>query len=374
MKNILIGNGVNIQHDNINYTNKNIIIRLLRELDNSDYPCEYITDEPLLLKKYIGILFLFAREMIDGLADKYTNCTAEVDALEDFKNRYKERKKSLRITDIGFEDYYLIHDLICHKSNTNNPEQFIIRECIKMAYYHSIYNHGKLNELYKDYSDCFKQYVQMHDCIFTTNYDSNLESLCGKEVHHIHGQFDKLSEVYNPYSLRNHLSDKPIADIPNEPEYIYLHSTALSTYCGDYKQFQLKQPYSANEGMEKLVKGYQEQEAIRRDVDSWSDSDNQLVINLAETVKVKIANPELCFQEDYSLKEFEGMAGTLNILGLSPYNDYHIFEMIEKSNISQCTYYYYAKEDCLRIKSLLPKLSTEGKLKFENVKDFWRAM
>lgn len=111
----------------------------------------------------------------------------------------------MRIADIGFEDYYLIHDLLCHKTHTQNPEQYTIRESLKMAYFHSIYNHGKLNLLHKEYSLGLVDYLKSFDNIFTTNYDSNLESATGKEIYHIHGQFDKLSETYNPTSFRNHL-------------------------------------------------------------------------------------------------------------------------------------------------------------------------
>ena len=76
-----------------------------------------------------------------------------------------------------------------------------------MAYFHSIYNHGKLNLLHKEYSLGLVDYLKSFDNIFTTNYDSNLESATGKEIYHIHGQFDKLSETYNPTSFRNHLND-----------------------------------------------------------------------------------------------------------------------------------------------------------------------
>ena len=110
MKNILVGNGINIQYDNENYTCKNIVLRVLTELDEDDYPCEYIVDNPMLIKSYMGKLFLAARKALDGGLDKYPNCTAERKGLNDFKDRYKSKKKSLRIADIGFEDYYLIHD------------------------------------------------------------------------------------------------------------------------------------------------------------------------------------------------------------------------------------------------------------------------
>lgn len=327
-----------------------------------------------MLKWYIGQLFLFARDILDGEANIYANCSAERKALVNFKEKYGEKKKSLRITDIGFEDYYLIHDLLCHKMVVGNPEQFVIREAMRMAYLHAIYNNGHLNLLHKKYSKSLVAYLQGFDNIFTTNYDSNIESCSGKEVYHIHGQFDKLSEVYNPSSFRNQLSDNPLDGIAYDEKYNYLHSTALSTYCGEYKQFHLNQYTLANEGIEKMAKGYVENEFERKDVDSWKDERNKLIVNMAEAIKLKVENPELRFQEDYHIDEFKSITGELSILGLSPYNDYHIFEIIDNSDLEKCIYFYYDEAECSIIKKLLPNLRTDKKLVFRDVKEFWRNL
>lgn len=100
------------------------------------------------------------------------------------------------MTDIGFEDYYLLHDLCCHKTGTGNPDQFYVREALRIAYLFAIYNDGKLNELYRLYPRKFVDYLKDFDTIFTTNYDSNVDSVVEKTVYHIHGQFDKLASVY----------------------------------------------------------------------------------------------------------------------------------------------------------------------------------
>ena len=42
MKNILVGNGINIQYDNTNYTAKNIVLRMLTDLDSEDYPYSFL--------------------------------------------------------------------------------------------------------------------------------------------------------------------------------------------------------------------------------------------------------------------------------------------------------------------------------------------
>lgn len=374
MKNILVGNGINIQFDSVNYTSQNIILRMLKDIDDEHYPKHYIVNEPLLIKSYLAQLFLTAREILGGDFDEYAFGNAEINGLEDFKIRYSDRKKDLRIADIGFEDYYLVHDLLCCKMKIFNPERYSMREVIKMAYFHAIYNHGELNELHLKYPKGLVAFLNSFDNIFTTNYDSNIESATMKNVYHVHGQFDRLSEVYNPSSFRNQLDDDPLNNIPFDPQYHYLHSTALSTYCGDYKKHQIEQGTLTNQALEKMSVGYQEKEVVKKDIDSWEHEDNQIIKNLSQAIKLKVLNPSLCFQEDYSIKEFRGIQSELSILGLSPYNDYHLFEMIDNADISNCYFYYFSKEECKRITSLLPTLQRDEKLHFKSVINFWEAL
>jgi len=61
------------------------------------------------------------------------------------------------------------------------------------------------------------------------------------------------------------------------------------------------------------------------------------------------------------------ITGKLNIIGLSPFNDRHIFEVINDSKISECTFYYYDKNEIDIIASLLNK----KQLAFLDVTDFW---
>lgn len=228
--------------------------------------------------------------------------------------------------------------------------------------------------MYKKYDEALCAFLKSFDNIFTTNYDSNLEKSTGKIIYHIHGQFDKLSETYNEKSFRNQLQDKPIKGIPNEIEYRYLHSTALSTYCGDYKKYQINEHAVANEVIDKMAEGYKKTESIKAEIDNWGQVSNKLVANLSEAIKLKVNNPELRFQEDYSIKEFKEMQGELIIFGLSPYNDYHLFEMIDNASIEKCVFYYYDESECQRIKQLLSNLQFQNKLFFESTKEFWRSM
>ena len=58
-------------------------------------------------------------------------------------------------------------------------------------------------------------------------------------------------------------------------------------------------------------------------------------------------------------------------MGLSPWNDFHIFESVNDSDIDKCVYYYFDESECDKIKELLPELNVQGKIEFLSVKAFW---
>ena len=255
MRNLLVGNGVNIQFDKVSYSTKEIVLRILKNCDRKDFPSHIIVNKPYLIKNYIGRLFLEARKALQGYYDEFTNCSAEASSLVAFKEQYSNRLSTLKMTDIGFEDYYLIHDLVCHKFNIKNPEQYHCREGLRTVYLWSIYNDGKIDNLYHQYSEKFVDYLKGFDSVFTTNYDSNIDCAIGKEIYHIHGWFKQRAAVYDYESFRNQLPDAPVKDVSVDENYYYLYSNALTTHCGAYKEFQLKQYSYANEAIAKLAAG-----------------------------------------------------------------------------------------------------------------------
>lgn len=371
MNNLLVGNGINIQFNKKDYTTQQLVLRILKNCDREDFPSHIIVNFPYLLKNYIGQLFLEARDILEDKYDSYTNCFAEVESLKSFKKRYKDKINILRITDIGFEDYYLIHDLVCHKTNTQNPKQYYIREAMRIAYLYAIYNDGKINTLYQEYTRKFIDYLIGFDNIFTTNYDLNVELATQKQVYHIHGQFDKKSDVYLLNSFRNQLPDAPIKEIEIDENYFYLYSNALTTHSGAYKELQIKQISQANSVVEKMAMAYNNDPKIKQEVDSWTIEANKLTANMGYAIQLKAVNPSLTFSDNYHFDIFKNITGTLQILGLSPWNDFHIFESVNDSDIDKCVYYYFDESECDKIKELLPELNVQGKLEFLSVKAFW---
>lgn len=371
MNNLLVGNGINIQFNKKDYTTQQLVLRILKNCDREDFPSHIIVNFPYLLKNYIGQLFLEARDILEDKYDSYTNCFAEVESLKSFKKRYKDKINILRITDIGFEDYYLIHDLVCHKTNTQNPKQYYIREAMRIAYLYAIYNDGKINTFYQEYPRKFIDYLIGFDNIFTTNYDLNVELATQKQVYHIHGQFDKKSDVYLLNSFRNQLPDAPIKEIEIDENYFYLYSNALTTHSGAYKELQIKQISQANSVVEKMAMAYNNDPKIKQEVDSWTIEANKLTANMGYAIQLKAVNPSLTFSDNYHFDIFKNITGTLQILGLSPWNDFHIFESVNDSDIDKCVYYYFDESECDKIKELLPELNVQGKIEFLSVKAFW---
>ena len=371
MNNLLVGNGINIQFNKKDYTTQQLVLRILKNCDREDFPSHIIVNFPYLLKNYIGQLFLEARDILEDKYDSYTNCFAEVESLKSFKKRYKDKINILRITDIGFEDYYLIHDLVCHKTNTQNPKQYYIREAMRIAYLYAIYNDGKINTLYQEHPRKFIDYLIGFDNIFTTNYDLNVELATQKQVYHIHGQFDKKSDVYLLNSFRNQLPDAPIKEIEIDENYFYLYSNALTTHSGAYKELQIKQISQANSVVEKMAMAYNNDPKIKQEVDSWTIEANKLTANMGYAIQLKAVNPSLTFSDNYHFDIFKNITGTLQILGLSPWNDFHIFESVNDSDIDKCVYYYFDESECDKIKELLPELNVQGKIEFLSVKAFW---
>ena len=82
MKNLLTGNGINIQFDHANYTTQQIVLRILKNCDRDDFPSHIIVNFPYLLKNYLGQLFLETSEIIDGYYEDTSVPLTDEDKIE----------------------------------------------------------------------------------------------------------------------------------------------------------------------------------------------------------------------------------------------------------------------------------------------------
>ncbi|MCB5235496.1 hypothetical protein [Niallia circulans] len=366
MKNLLYGNGVTIQFGGKNYFNDRIIKRAINNINIKKFPSEIYPKE---IKLWVQLLCDQVPLIISGEYDLYTNTNDMKASLEDFKERYKNRKMPLKVHEIGLEDYFLINFLLCHKEKIINPEKFNYTQTLRCFFIDSIYNQGKIQLIYKNFPVEFIEFLKLFDNIFTTNYDWNIEKVTNKEVNYLHGCFHVLDSVYDPNSLRNKMADSPIKNNPPLPEFTHLYSNALTSYSGGNKKFILESNINANIAVEKFVKGMKEKPELRKQIEEWKVSGDKILENMYDSIMLKEKDETLRFGENVSLKNMDNIEGAITILGLSPYNDTHIFEQINNNiKLTTIEYYYFSEHEAETVKGLFNK----KEIVLKDVKEFWK--
>jgi len=362
MKNIILGNGVNIQFGGLDYTNKQIVNRALLKLKLKKYNQDVYTDE---IRVWVKMLYQALPNFLKGHYDNLAVLEDEKVELLNFKGRYK---LNTPINEIGFEDFFLLNELHCRKNKITNSERFYFQEFLRRLFLDSIFNKGKINLIHKNFSVGFVDFLNQFDNIFTTNYDRNIELATGHEVLYLHGTFHILASEYDPKSFRNQLPDKPVNKTPVIKGYEHVFSTALTGSSGAFKQYASDSQEQANAGIEKFAVGYLNNPELRPQIDAWKDSDNDLVRNLYEGIKLKISNPDLKISIDYALNKISTIKGSVVFMGLSPNNDTHIVSSLQDNkDIELIEYYYFDKSEGETIVSLFKG----NEVKIKDIKEFW---
>ena len=363
MQSVLIGNGVVIQHGGTDYLNANIVQRALDNVRTGNFPSH------LYPKECADFVIALAKEhaaALNGDYDNYVFTTYDRASLNDFKSRYDSARR-YSATEIGFEDYFLLFELTHNKFGITNPERFNLRDVLRRMFLDSVFNQGEIESIHKQFSVGFVKWLKDQSHIFTTNYDSNLEIASGLPVHHLHGAFNTLSEVYDPKSFRNQLEDDLLDGEKVDPNYPHLYSTCLVSYVGDIKSFSMTQSFLANSGMNKFAEGYQKDPDLRKQIDDLDES-NVLVKRLKEAIRLKAERPELEHSDQYPHKMLKAISGSLEIVGLSPNNDGHLFEQIlENKNITRIIFHYFDKKEATDAE----RLFSSKNISTRDVRNFW---
>lgn len=88
-------------------------------------------------------------------------------------------------------------------------------------------------------------------------------------------------------------------------------------------------------------------------------------------IRTKIEHPELKMATEYYFYEFEEIAGQLEIIGMSPNNDAHIFDLIlNNHNITKVIFYYFSEKERKYIEEHYPK----DLFKCESVEKLWKSL
>ncbi len=91
----------------------------------------------------------------------------------------------------------------------------------------------------------------------------------------------------------------------------------------------------------------------------------------AKMIQTKIEHPELKMATEYYFYEFESIEGQLEILGLSPNNDAHIFDAIlNNPSIKKVVFYYFSEKE----KSYIKEHYSNELFDCQSVQSLWESL
>lgn len=307
-KNVLIGNGVNIQYGGKDvYSNEAILKRMVENIRDGKY-CHLLPDCS------IGEQLNFFEKLHDLLVNIGQCNPPEVylfllKEVERIKNQYGP---DTVLEQIGMEDYFLALEYGIRKEDSDEFVQQA-RWILKVPMLDAIYNDGKINNI--DYGTGFEKYITSFDKVFTLNYDSNLDRY-RTDVKHLHGEFSKLAPEFDSQSEYSAANPDLCRAATMVPEFAHVYSNTIMSWYW----------------LEKYGK--------------WTGKESE-----------------------YGADEFQSLQGQLEIVGMSPSNDNHLFHVINSSGVTSVKYYYYTNEEKLRMQSKISKPLT-----FEKVENLWRKI
>lgn len=321
MKTILVGNGLNQALGGSDYSNASIIERVHKNVTAKNYSKEFankVTSEDLrsVTEGLEGEIFQ------DTLAGKYDNSCKSKDEIDNL-NRVKDNY-DISDTYIGMEDYFLLLRLY-HRYYNDSAE--MIRDTafgLSYLFLDAIFNEGKIqnlyNELLPDRAEELKKVFAGFDEIYTVNYDWNIEKIAGKEVGHMHGQFDRLNTQFIPETKMGDYRENILyLKNPVDDTNRHMYCNAIMGFCGAEK--------------ERIMK----------------------IFNSFES-------------DEYPTQRFKAITGTICLAGISPNNDEHIWQLIRgNSNISEIIFYYHSDKD----RSIAERYIVDPRVRYENVDNLW---
>lgn len=373
MKSILVGNGFNLKIDKQHtLSNRNILLRAEKNLCNKDYTGIFkktITSEELkpLLKGLASLL----PEVLSGDFDRYITDENERKSLENSRLQYT---KSSNQFDIGMEDYFFLMRLEQKRAGDDGQQAlFQAASGLKWIFLDSIYNEGRSQHLSDNLKkrDLYqiRELFSVYDNIFTTNYDCNLEEITGKAVYHLHGDFRILADQYQKGRLQEYCERKRGNSVALTDKWKHIYCNAIMGFCGPEKEHVQHLFKNCDYGVCSLRKHILSGEIetiedflpyLEKIPENHRDFVKYCVEGLLEDISLDSAT--------YPSDEYESMTGQLDIVGLSPNNDDHIWNAIENNNrLDVIRFFYHSNADKKAAERFVDK-----RIMILPVEEFWK--
>lgn len=365
MKNILLGNGINIQFGGLAYSSDFIMKRIKYNARLDRYErlfCNTVTGNEI--EKMLNSFVTIANDII---AKKYDNITEDldtIDAIKDFQSRYT--KKINLAHEIMLEDWFLVVHLFFLENADLEDNRKAAVQGFEQLLLDAIFNDGKIQELYTKMNNQVKKYFNGFDNIFTLNYDNNIEKLIHRPVYHLHGDFSVLANSENVENVLGYIRTMAGETVWFQ-EMKQCYCNALLNYSGKLKYKFAETAHDLIVDSEQYAERYENDASFRKGLEEMKKS-NSLQ---AQMIMTKIEHPELKMATEYYFDVFKTIQGELHIVGMSPNNDAHIFELILNSpNITKVVFYYFNKKEREYIEANYPKDLFEC----QSVQDLWKML
>lgn len=325
-RNLLVGNGINIEFGGIDvYSNSAILNRVVENIKAGKYTA--LTENSLSVDEQLGLLDGMVKVIDQIKAGKYKSQADGLFMLMELDRIRRTYPDNSSITSVFLEDYFLAFEIINNgykfKDGEEQSESYrkILFTFLGQMLVDGIYNNGDINDVYKNFNMGMNTYLSRFSNIFTTNYDYNLENALGNtdKVCHLHGEFGKLAPEYDVTSL-----------------YYKAHKVVCDALISKKVQ-----------GMDHIYSD---------SIMSWSWLDKY----------GKLIEPNTKSKEEL----FKSISGQLQIIGLAPANDEHLFFLINNNpKIKSVVYYYFKDDDRAELPHYLKKPVT-----YQKVVNLWSSI
>lgn len=349
MKTILVGNGFNIELGGIDYLNKAIINRFIENIKIKDYATT-IYNNTISNDELAGLLpgmYEELKKVLKGQYDKH--CTNEEDKklISLLQERYS---LSVKIDEVGMEDYFIILRLFHIKYNDDNIMIKNTHDGFCWQFLDAIYNEGLIQKIADTVLPAYRAYLKQrfdeYDNIYTVNYDKTVEMIAGKSVNYLHGDFETLLDQYDPDTPIGAYYQQKGEKNPVEESTKHIYCNGLMGFSGTYKEQIIDIMDNGQFGVQKILDMYQNGMSVQdlKKIERLKNSPNvgeRLTFGIINAV---INNP--CLKMNvYPMKNFKAIQGEIHLLGISPFNDEHLWNaIINNKDIIKIVYFYHSEQ------------------------------
>lgn len=325
-RNLLVGNGINIQFGGIDiYSGSATMNRVVKNIKAGKYTV--LTENSLSVNEQYELLDNMVQVINQIKAGKCRNKADGLFMLMELDRIKRTYPDSSSITSVYLEDYFLAFEIFNNGFRSEDGEEQselyrkIVFTLLRQIMVDGIYNDGFIDDVYKNFYPGMSTYLNRFSNIFTTNYDYNLENFLESvdKVCHLHGEFKKLAPEYDVTSLyyTSHKTECDVLISKKISGMNHIYSDAIMSW-------------------------------------SWLDKYGELI------------EPDTKRKEEL----FKSIEGQLEIVGLAPANDEHLFFMINNNpKIKSIVYYYLTDDDRAELPNHIKKPVT-----YKKVEKLWASM